>query len=179
MLLHLIVIWVPSGQSLVEQQAPPPKPLQGQITETPAQLSTKEPAAFSAPETPTVLAEPPAPEPPETSEPSNQEESRAQAGFSGPPEFENEFTPYYPLHLLAKGTRGSVSVEFSIGADGAPVDIAILGGSSEAAFQLATLSALELTRFSQAGRPRGLRYVLTVTFDPQGLVATSSFDKPN
>lgn len=180
LLCHFLLLWLPPGPSLIKPQVSQPIPIQGHIGEASSRLSVPTPSLFSTPAEPSPPAVEPTPPHALSTEPAPQlPENPEETGIYNPPHFENEFTPYYPLHLLAKGTRGSVSVEFSIGADGAPTDVVIVGGTNEEAFHVATLSALEFSRFTSGSHHRGMRYVLTVTFDPQGLAPFSTFDKPN
>lgn len=88
------------------------------------------------------------------------------------PVFAIEISPRFPLPLLAKGLRGSVSAVFQVERDGKIVNIEITQSQPPGIFDSAAIEAISSARVrSDTTRP-GLRLGVTIIFDPAGIQAT-------
>ena len=89
--------------------------------------------------------------------------------------FETPFRPFYPLHLLNRGTRGHVTVKLLISDDGAFREIEIIDSTPTGAFDDEVLRALQTARTKPKAGQTNQRYVLSIVFDPGALGSTHKF----
>lgn len=88
---------------------------------------------------------------------------------NGSPRFATELTPYYPIHLIATGIRGSVTVKFTINEQGSPEDMEILDSNPPGAFDVAALDALANCRFIHGSFAPHHPLTISIQFTPEGL----------
>lgn len=89
--------------------------------------------------------------------------------------FETPFRPFYPLHLLNRGTRGHVTVKLLISDDGAFSEIEIIDSTPTGVFDDEVLRALQSARTKPKAGQANQRYVLSIVFDPGALSSTHKF----
>jgi len=108
--------------------------------------------------------------PPAPSKSSTSTDAEPSAGSFGmdAPVLELPFAPRYPIQLMVKGVRGSVTASFKVGRSGVPEDVEIIDSSPPGAFDSAVIDALQQARFSiDAVRPNSA-WITTIIFDPSG-----------
>lgn len=86
--------------------------------------------------------------------------------------FETPFQPFYPLHLLNKGTRGHVTVQLQVSEDGSFRDIEIIDSAPAGAFDNEVLRALQTARLRPKAVQFNQRYVLSIVFEPGAIGST-------
>ncbi len=95
--------------------------------------------------------------------------AQSQPAIRTPPETIHAVAPAYPPAALAQALRGSVTVGFTIEADGRTKDIHIISSQPTKVFDQATLQAVRQWRFEPAmvnGRPVAITARQTIVFNP-------------
>jgi TonB family protein len=77
--------------------------------------------------------------------------------------------PRYPLPLLVKNVRGSVSATFRIGSEGRFEDIQIIESSPEGVFDKVVIDAISAAIAAEGSVRKGNKFKITFVFDPSGI----------
>lgn len=94
------------------------------------------------------------------------------------PVFEIPFAPRYPLPLLSKGVRGTVTIGFKVSRIGSAEEIQLIDSAPAGLFDAAVIDALMRAQLDIDSVRPGSAWVVTVVFDatgtnPQGPVSQS------